>query len=72
MEEKQNTGTDRFRRYCAGIGYHGCRWDYRHEGNIINFNGAAPNVGWKIILAIILLVITALTSYLRWEVRQVV
>jgi uncharacterized membrane protein len=35
--------------------------------NIANFNGAAPNVGWKIALAIILLVVTALTSYFRWK-----
>jgi uncharacterized membrane protein len=35
--------------------------------NIVNFNGAAPNVGWKITLAIILLIVTALTSYFRWK-----
>jgi len=35
--------------------------------NIINFNGAAPNVGWKMILAVILLAVTALTSYFRWK-----
>lgn len=35
--------------------------------NIVNFNGTAPNVGWKMMLAVILLIVTALTSYLRWK-----
>jgi uncharacterized membrane protein len=35
--------------------------------NRVNYDGAAPNSSVKITLAIILLVITSLTAYLRWR-----
>ena len=35
--------------------------------NLNTYDGAAPNVTWKILLALILLVITATTSIVRWR-----
>ena len=35
--------------------------------NLVNYEGAAPNSLAKIILAIVLLILTALTAYLRWQ-----
>ena len=35
--------------------------------NLKNYDGAAPNAAWKITLAFILLVITAVTSITRWR-----
>lgn len=35
--------------------------------NISNYDGAAPNSGLKILLAAILLIITGVTTFLRWR-----
>ena len=42
-----------------------------YRDNIIRFNGAAPMVNVKIFLASTLLILTAVTSILRWRRREV-
>jgi uncharacterized membrane protein len=43
-----------------------------YRDNVIRFDGAAPYVGAKIVLATTLLVLTTITSIVRWRQRVVV
>lgn len=38
--------------------------------NISNYDGLAPNAGLKIVLAFILILITGITTYMRWKNPQ--
>ena len=43
-----------------------------YRDNVIRFDGAAPYINTKIILATTLLILTTVTSVVRWRQRQVV
>ena len=43
-----------------------------YRDNVIRFDGAAPYISTKIVLATTLLILTTITSVVRWRQRQVV